>query len=324
MNENLQELFDHYLPELDSHYSKTDVNLVERPLRAASFIVKNCVVEIKGDTTENFLEKTWFIAFYRCAERWYRDRYGDLLERQLAGGIQSAVQVYEMWFASNIPVRFSEPSGDGETIWVNFPTDVRDDEHPLDWIVEGPNLEKMNSSTKQKLVARVSKVAALVRRIHLNLWVELSSSEQHGNSEHIKTHMAAAARYFADNSEQSAQLAIWEIHFAAEKAFKLWLEQQGLGTFMSHDLIELNSETAVAGSRGLVDPKILARLPSGTEAIRFRYAKLQAPSKNRQREIYDLTLEVIEKVTKQLKRKYHFNQNFSVQLKQPPWRGYEA
>lgn len=40
------------------------------------FVIEHFVVEIKGDTKDNYLSKPWFVSFFDPILKWYERRYG--------------------------------------------------------------------------------------------------------------------------------------------------------------------------------------------------------------------------------------------------------
>lgn len=323
MNEELNDLFKFYLPDLDQAFAKAGIELSSRPVRAASFIVEKFVIEVEGDSIENYHQKPWFGLFFNCARQWYEGRYGDNLNSEVLNKLEAAVQIYQRWYLLEIPVQFKKLVPEEKSAWVYFPTTVREGEDVLQWIQSGPNFEKMNSSTKDKVLGKIEELVALVRKINLNLWVPFDEQSHADTAEHIKQYIASAAKHFADNKPQSVEMAIWEMHFAFEQSFKLWLSQKGLGSYTTHDLTELNDETASLLGHPLVQESTLEKLPSGTDAINFRYAKLPAPSLERQHNIYRIGLQCIKTVTDHLERELHVF-DAGILLKQPPWHRYGA
>jgi len=92
-------------------------------------------------------------------------------------------------------------------------------------------------------------------------------------AQHIRSHISASARLFSENTSNGAQFAIWEILFAAEKAYKLWLTQRGVAVDDTHNLLALNAAVTVENASSLVEETTIKKLPSDTEAINFRYAE---------------------------------------------------
>lgn len=322
-NPEIDKIFDHFLPELDKAYSKAGLSLIERPLKAASFIVEHVVIEVEGCEKDDFLEAPWFAAFYDCAERWYENRYGDLSENNSADYLPSLVMIFDRWFLIHVPVRFRGEVEEDSTVWVYFPTKVRVEEDPFEWFVSGPNIPKMSKSGAKRASDRLEKVAAISRKINLNLWADFTEKSQSDGASHIKSHLATAAHHFSTNTAHGAQLAIWELHLAIEKSLKLWLNQRGLPVGGTHDLVELNDDITKANKSSILHGKDLLKLPSSTESIKYRYAELRAPSLERQREIYEISLSVVCQITDTLKRKYQFF-DAGLKIKQPPWQRYQS
>lgn len=320
-NPEIDKIFDHFLPDLDQAYSKAGYSLIERPLKAASFIVEHIVVEVEGYEKSNFLEAPWFAAFYDSAERWYENRYGDLSENNSADYLPSLVMIFDRWFLIHVPIRCLGELEEDNTAWVYFPTKVRAGEDPFEWFVSGPNIQKMSKSAAQRTSGRLEKVAATTRKINLNLWADFSDKSQSDGANHIKSHLATAAHHFSTNTAHGAQLAIWELQLATEKSMKLWLGQRGLPVSETHDLIELNRSIAEENQRPVISEKALLKLPSSAESIKYRYAELPAPSLERQRELYEITLSVVCQITDTLKRKYQFF-DAGLKFKRPPWQRY--
>ena len=78
--EQMQSIVREQLEIIDEVLSKRETSLTQRPFEAAFFFVKECILEIKGDTKDDFWEKKWFADIYGWIEEWYRERYGDALK----------------------------------------------------------------------------------------------------------------------------------------------------------------------------------------------------------------------------------------------------
>lgn len=76
--------------------------LSQRPFAAALYFVDYCIVDIKGDNKEKFLEKEWFKSIYKIIKQWYRDRYAEamnLIREESALGI---ILIYKTPFQLNL------------------------------------------------------------------------------------------------------------------------------------------------------------------------------------------------------------------------------
>jgi len=72
----IKEVLESQLPIFDDILAESQKPLSERPLAAAFYFVDYCIVNIKGDSKENFLEKEWFRSIYKLIKQWYDNRYG--------------------------------------------------------------------------------------------------------------------------------------------------------------------------------------------------------------------------------------------------------
>ena len=73
---NFKEMIQSQVELLDEHLARNRVPMSHRAFQAATIIVDHCVADMKGDTKDNYLEKTWFSDFYNVTDDWYRERYG--------------------------------------------------------------------------------------------------------------------------------------------------------------------------------------------------------------------------------------------------------
>jgi HEPN domain-containing protein len=97
-------------------------------------------------------------------------------------------------------------------------------------------------------------------------------------------------------------LAVWEFHMAAEKSFKLFLQQQGITALRTHNLLSL-CERAEANGLAPVDKNILNQMPSDKQAIAHRYGELDPVSNDRIAEIYAAALNVCLSSVKRLRKR---------------------
>lgn len=75
--ETFQAFLTDLLPQLDEALAKAGKSVSERPMEAARFIVNELIVDIKGDTKDNFLQKSWFASIFLIAQDWFKKRYGN-------------------------------------------------------------------------------------------------------------------------------------------------------------------------------------------------------------------------------------------------------
>jgi hypothetical protein len=121
------------LPWIDEHLAARGTAVQDRPLTAARQIVDLFVIEVRADTKENYLQKTWFAGIFKSINNWYERRYGDALRKSRQAKALGIVTYFGTPYLLRVPLVFTEP-GENGTSWINFPCDVlpSEDESPRD------------------------------------------------------------------------------------------------------------------------------------------------------------------------------------------------
>ncbi|NQS99612.1 MAG: DUF429 domain-containing protein, partial [Candidatus Omnitrophica bacterium] len=268
----LREFIEYQLPIFDDILAESQKPLHERPLAAAFYFVDYCIVEIKGDTKENFAEKEWFKSLYKLIKQWYNERYATALKVNndyIAFGV---VLIHKTPFQLNIPLSIAqEKEGDGKR-WFCLPISIQNNENVVDWIENKPNLEKMPEADLGDLKKTISDIATNNRAIHVNLMSASLESALHKISSTIPAHLDKAVRDILSLNGGRISTSYWEIHLAIEKAIKLIILQNDRDHQNKHNLDFL---CRIANNiRGIsLDCSVFSNFPSDNEAIRQRYGE---------------------------------------------------
>lgn len=311
------------LPDIDRILASLQVNVRQRPLRAASMIVDHCIVRIEGDTKDNYFKKPWFSVIYRETKRWYKERYGQALSDSQSDVVYGFVLIFDTPFELAIPLGVREEDEPGETFWLCLPTSVMPGERVLDWIITPPNLERLVPSEHEALVRNIVRVAEHLRAIRVNLMTaDYPNRPSRKLSEGIIPHLERGAKDIVRNPRERTSLAIWEFHLAAERAMKVYLWQRGIEPPNTHDLDQLNRLSGSGGDT-VVPTNLVSKLPSGTTAIRHRYGEADPPDLESTIDIYTAAMQLIGNYARGLTRRFTFD-NARFLLKVPPWAKREA
>jgi HEPN domain-containing protein len=318
VSDELEEFLASVLPDCDETLANWGGPLRARPLDAANFIVRYCLVEIKNDTKDDYFSKPWFGAIYQAVQRWYIDRYGIAFTGPTATLMSGVVALFATPFHVRVPSVVHEPQQADGTWWICFPNSVLPGESPLDWIERPPNLDSLSVEERSLLTADIVNVATRLREIRVNL----DTADHHDTKGRAMAcslipHLEKAAADILRSEAESRSLAVWELHLACEKAIKIYLQQK-TGSFPNvHDLVHLHglSGTTTAWSEG---NSALALLPSGKVAIQHRYAQLRPPSVVEVIAFYRAALTLMTGYTHKLARRVVAN-NAKLQLRRPPW-----
>lgn len=133
----------------------------------------------------------------------------------------------------------------------------------------------------------------------------------------IPSHIDKAINDILSLDDGRISTSFWEIHLAVEKAIKLIILQNRYDHKNKHNLIELcNIANKIDGIQ--IDCSIFSKLPSHKEAIKKRYGEGITFSMQQAVRNYIYAIEVIDKLTAFLKRKFVFN-NARFLLQLAPW-----
>ena len=306
------------LPWLDEAFAKEGKPVHERPFSAARIIVEHFIVQIEGDTKDNYLTKLWFGGIYQPIYKWYENRYGEALTRPRQAQTHGLVLYLGTPLKFRLPLVLTEPGEDGTT-WVRFPKEVLPAEEPLDWIIDPPPISEMPTKRKVSLAASTQEIACLLRGINTDLnTAELEKSGARSLIGNVLRHPEKAASDAAEDND-AMSLAIWELQMACEKTMKAYLTQANIDYPETHDLRWLQ-KLAVSHADLSKAQKPLAAMPSEKRVMAWRYSELAAPKPAEFFRIYLAALNLCKTYSGRMSQKYVFN-NFAVQLRRPPWHG---
>jgi HEPN domain-containing protein len=300
---NLRDAFKEWMPLIDERLRNENILIPDRPFRAAWLFVKLAVLEIAGDTKEGFLQKPWFATIQREAAAWYKEEYGDLLERPedfLLGLCFYKGAALEL----HIPRILKRVEKEGETSWMIFPVDIQEEDEPMTWIVRAPNLGSMQSKQRLQLQTGVVKVGTCLRAIALNLVTAKRPDKiTDGFANNIFSHLVTSVRHMLEPSQKTFNLACWEAHQAAEKSLKFLSRQKNGAHTPTHDLTKLYNQIG-ADDRTRISDRLIAKLPTKRQVIKMRTNEGRPLTLLEAYRIYFATLWFVKQCTAVMLRDY--------------------
>lgn len=307
------------LPLIDETLAKSERQLSLRPLEAARLFVDHFVMEVSGDTKDDYLTKPWFQSIFAPIYAWYERRYGEALTKRSDSSSTGMVLYFGTPLLFSLPLVLNEP-GDSNTIWLRFPKEVFPNEDPLQWLQAKPPIESMAPKRRTGLKNEISEVATLLRGIHIDLMS--ADRPQAGTNPSLGTilrHFEKAAVDACEAKHVGTALAMWELQMACEKGVKGLLAQSAIQYLSTHDLRALHR--LLPQNEKLKEARdVLIQLPTERRMIAWRYSEIVAPTTSEFFRAYLAALKVCSTYASQMKRKYVFN-NAAFQLRKPPWFG---
>jgi len=287
-------------------------------MEAARFIVDELIVDIKGDTKDNYLQKSWFASIFLTVQDWYKKRYG-IAQVHPKRDVHGVVKHFGAFYLLRIPLTLTKPQGDG-TCWLIFAKDVLSEEDATTWILNGPSLDGLRSRQVVTLRREATKTATHIRGIANDLMTaDVADDADRAMVASVLRHLDKAAADICAPGHESASLAVWDLHMACEKVMKAYLRQESVVYPMIHDLRELNRLSPAKHDWSAVK-LALGGFPSEARVMQWRYQTIATPSGEELWRFYGIALQVCSTYASRMTRKWTFN-NFSVHLKNPPWLG---
>lgn len=315
----LESLLQESLPWIDERFAKNGRPIHERPFAATQVIIEFFVVEIKGDTKDNYLTKPWFVAFFDPILMWYERRYGRALLTYPQSQTVGLVHYFDSPITFRVALVLNEP-GDEGTTWVRFPKEVLPTEDPLTWLDAAPPINVMPDKRREKLRASICMVAALIRGINNDLnTADLGKSAGRSLVSTVLKHLDKAATDGASHDPQTVALGVWELQMACEKTMKAFVSQAGAAYPETHDLRVLHRLANGSGDRTAEAKQFVSALPSEGRVMAWRYSELAPPTPTDFFRFYLATLRLVALYASRMSRKHIFK-NFAFQLRKPPWQ----
>ncbi len=318
MSDEFDDLLAEVLPDFDAELAEQGIGLTQRPFRASCLFVKHCILEVKGDTKDNYWSKAWFGSLFRSVNAWYEKRYGNALQQRKPSKISTVVSAFATPFRAEVPLVVNEPALPDKTFWLSFPIAVPPSEDHMVWLVNPPNFDTSTTAERSALSYALIESATHLRATHVNLMTadhedELTRSLAQG----ILPHLEKGALDIARSEPNSRSIAVWELNFACEKAIKTFLRQQRVDPPRTHDIRHLH-QVAIDRFGPNEMNSAVAVFPTEKVVVRHRYAEIPPPSLTEALSIYRAALSIADGYSHKLARTYTFD-NAKFHLKMPPW-----
>jgi hypothetical protein len=292
-----------------------------RPLYAAMVLVKEFIPAVMdGDIEEQidpdspeWLESTWFRHIYRAVERWYQDKYGDALRRPMADGATAVVLILQRPYLVTFPTSVVTP---GKVARVRFPDSVLEEEEPLQWIQNPPNLKRLSEDDLKGILETLKEVVSAIRRIDVAL---LGTSDE-GPLLHLRSgvlqHLYAAAQLAASNHVRgNVQRAYWELQMACELPMKALVQYRTGEVLATHSLFTMRERAVALGAA--IEGRWINQLPGASEVLQLRYAQGSRDDVTQWFVSYQAALSVISAaIAPMVTGRFEWAE---IWLRQPPW-----
>ncbi len=322
---------DHWLVLFDAELLHAGLPPSQRPLQALLMLFREGAVEVRsGDDpiegmerpTEH-LEKLWFRILYDAVEYWYRERYG--AHAMSAGGtapLTGAVMIHGAPFVLSVPANRSKVETVGETCWMYFEESLGEGEDATSWIVNGPDLSKLDETTRSGVAAEAAHAANVLRCVEFRR-MTFNSEGDHEVRKLVQstlTYLGQAAERMASFRSPQIGPAWFDLQMANEAALKAVIRVRSGTQPKIHPLSDLLER---AGKHGVsFDASRVCGWPSFNEISDWRYGQGNPRGIADLYSAYRLTLDIVEASMKQITP--GMKPGFGVLIKYAPWKTKDA
>ena len=327
----LSTTMDHWLVLFDADLLDQGVPPSQRPLRALLMLFREGAVEVRAgedliagmESPVEHTEKLWFRILFDAVEYWYINRYGS--HAMEAGGtapLIGAVMIHGAPFVLSVPANRSKVETVGETCWMYFDESLGDGEDATSWIVNGPDLSKLDETTRFGVAAEVAHAANVLRCIEFRR-VTFNSNGDHEVQKLIQstlTYLGQAAERIASFRSPEIGPAWFDLQMANEAALKAVIR---VGSGKQPKIHPLGDLLERAGKHGVsFDVSRVAGWPSFNEISDWRYGQGNPQGMTDLYSAYRLTLDIVEASMRQITP--GMKPGFGILIKYAPWKTKDA
>ena len=309
------------LPHIDQALTQADIPVSARP-QLAFDVVSDTMLDVSDPSA--FLLSAARGAFHVIIGDWYRDRYGDAVDDQKNRTFAAALLIRGTPFALEVPMRFTMPGDEPNTVWFGWPASVQAEEDPLRWIQSKGVVDGLSSKELVAVGNAARKTSNLVR----STGFDLRSLKQDPDSAigdlagAALSDIQSSARNLCGQNEATWRSAAWDCSQATEKTLKLLIRRKGGTPPHSHDLSGLADQAESLRSERF-DRAMLALVPSGRVATTIRYGGEMSLSKASKG--YAAALGIIQQAAFDAKPDTRLNyREARLLLQRPPWFDFDT
>lgn len=322
---------DHWLKLFDTELSQQELSLSQRPLRALMMLFREGAIQVRAgeeqiDEPANLsghMEKRWFRALFNAVEYWYVDQYGaNAMAARGTVALLGAVMIRGIPFAISVPANRTKVEMDGETAWMYFEEGLGDGEDAVSWIVNGPDLSKLDQEARALVVAEARRTVEVLRYVEFRRVTFRSGGDLEVQKliQATVTYLKQAADRLVSFQGPEIGPAWFDLQMANETALKAVIRKETGSQPMIHPLGDL---LTLASKHGVVfDVAKLSSWPSFKDISDWRYGQGNPPGITELYGAYRLTLELVQASMKQIAPS--LKPGFGILLRYSPWKTKDA
>jgi hypothetical protein len=322
---------DHWLELFDTELSHQELSLSKRPFQALMMLFRDGAIKVNAGEEQideavklgEHMEKPWFRTLFGAVEYWYVDRYGaNAMEARGTTALLGAVMIRGVPFAISVPANRTKVEMDGETAWMYFEEGIGDGEDAVSWIVNGPDLSKLDQDARALVVTEARQTVEVLRYVEFRR-VTSRSSDDHEVQKLIQTtltYLKKAAERLVSFQTPEIGLAWFDLQMANEAALKAVIRKK---TCLIPHIHQLDTLLMLAGKHGVTfDATKFSKWPSFKDVSAWRYGLGNPPGIRELYGAYRLTLDLAQVSMSQIVPA--MKPGFGFLIRYSPWKMKDA
>jgi HEPN domain-containing protein len=317
----------HWLEIIDDKLSEAEVPLYRRALYAVLELCREETISIRcGDQSLDIsdpiehMDADWFRAIYAGVDHWYTQRFG-ANKVQTSGGryLNGAIMIHRAAFGLKIKAHRTEMEVAGERAWLYFEDGIGDDEDPIPWLIDGPDLKSIDPDFRDAVVSDMRQVASSLRFIQFRskLGDFGDDMETRKLSASCLTHLQKASDLIVRATSIDRGLAWVDLQMANEAALKSVSRRATGEQEKTHLLPDLLKDAFTHGVA--FDTSLLANWPDfRTEISHWRYGQGHPPDLNETYNAYTTSLRLVRACMEAVPPKVQ--PGFGILMRYAPWK----
>lgn len=277
----LADEMNHWLELFDSEFSEDEVPLRDRPLRAMIELCREGAFDIHfGDQSVDLskphehVDTDWFRAIFAAVEHWYTVRFGPtVVQSSVSSRLDGAILIRGTAFALSIKAQRSKVEIEGETAWFYFDDQLGEEEDPVQWIVDGPDLTEADKEVRHEVASSAHEVASILRFIRYRSGMADVGKDKETRKlcEACFGYLQQASRRIVGGKKDERGPAWFDLQMANEAALKAVIRRATGQQPRIHPLPTLLTEAEKFGVAA--EPNILDGWPDFKSISEWRYGQ---------------------------------------------------
>lgn len=264
------------------------------------------------------LDQPWFQVLYAAVEYWYIERFGQAAVSSVGNApLEGVVLIRGVPYALILPANRSKIEIEGEQSWMYCEESMGEGEQVESWIIDGPNLSRLDAIDADLMRSTAEMVANTLRYVEFRrMFTKPDDPEVRKLVATVLTYLTQAAKRISSNRTDERGPCWFDLQMANESALKAVLRLKTGKQPHIHNLSSLLKKATVHEVD--FDGSNLDSWPSFSDLSDWRYGQGIPLGLKEQYQAYLTTLHLVRAAMEQVPT--NMNSGFGVLIRYAPWK----